>query len=73
VPDLAKDRPLQEQILAATIADWRPSGAAPGSPISGAVDTAAWEKTIAFMTTLKLVPKPVTIADLVDTSVVPAP
>ncbi|MEA2547520.1 MAG: putative riboflavin transport system substrate-binding protein [Chloroflexota bacterium] len=73
VPDLATNRPLQEAILAATIADWRPSGAAAGSPISGAVDTAAWQKTIAFMTTLGLVPKPVTIADLVDTSVAPGP
>ena len=71
VPDLATSRPLQEAILAATIADWRPSNAAAGSQISGAVDTAAWQKTIAFMTTLGLVPKPVTIADLVDTSVAP--
>ena len=71
VPDLATNRPLQEAILAATIADWRPSNAAAGSQISGAVDTAAWQKTIAFMTTLGLVPKPVTIADLVDTSVAP--
>jgi len=73
VPDLATNRPLQEAILAATIADWRPSAAAAGSPISGAVDTAAWQKTIAFMTTLGLVPKPVTTTDLVDTSVAPAP
>ena len=71
VPDLAKNRPLQEAILAATIADWRPSGAAAGSPITGAVDTAAWDKTLAFMTTLGLVPKPVKTVDLVDTTVVP--
>ena len=71
VPDLARNRPLQEAILAATIADWRPSGAAAGAPISGAVDTAAWDKTLAFMTTLGLVPKPVTTTDLVDTSVAP--
>jgi NitT/TauT family transport system substrate-binding protein len=69
VPDLAKNRSLQEAILAATIADWRPTGAAAGAPISGAVDTAAWDKTLAFMTSLKLVPKPVTTTDLVDTSV----
>jgi NitT/TauT family transport system substrate-binding protein len=69
VPDLASNRPLQEAILAATIADWRPSGAAPGSPITGAVDSAAWGKTVTFMTSLGLVPKPVTTTDLVDTTV----
>jgi NitT/TauT family transport system substrate-binding protein len=69
VPDLASNRPLQEAILAATIADWRPSGAAAGSPISGAVDSAAWAKTVTFMTSLGLVPKPVTTTDLVDTTV----
>jgi NitT/TauT family transport system substrate-binding protein len=69
VPDLASNRPLQEAILAATIADWRPSGAAAGSPITGAVDSAAWGKTVTFMTSLGLVPKPVTTTDLVDTTV----
>ena len=71
VPDLAKNRPLQEAVLAATIADWRPSSAAAGAPITGAVDTAAWEKTVTFMTSLGLVPKPVTTSDLVDTSFAP--
>ena len=71
VPDLAKNRPLQEAILAATIADWRPSGAVAGSPITGAVDTAGWDKTLAFMTSLGLVPKPVTVPNLVDTSFAP--
>jgi NitT/TauT family transport system substrate-binding protein len=71
VPDLASNRPLQEAILAATIADWRPSGAAAGSPITGAVDTAAGDKTVTFMTSLGLVPKPVTTTDLVDTTVAP--
>lgn len=71
VPDLAKNRPLQEAVLAATIADWRASGAAAGSPITGAVDTAAWDKTLTFMTSLGLVPKPVTVTDLVDTTFAP--
>jgi NitT/TauT family transport system substrate-binding protein len=71
VPDLAKNRPLQEAVLAATIADWRPSGAAAGAPITGAVDTAAWQKTVTFMTSLGLVPKPVTPSDLVDTTFAP--
>jgi NitT/TauT family transport system substrate-binding protein len=68
VPELAKNRALQEAVLAATIADWRPSGAAAGAPIGGAVDPAAWDKTVAFMTTLGLVPKPVKTIDLLDTS-----
>jgi NitT/TauT family transport system substrate-binding protein len=70
VPDLAKDRPLQEAILNATIDAWRPSGAAAGSAITGAVDTAAWDKTITFMTSHGFVSKPVTAPDLVDTSFV---
>jgi NitT/TauT family transport system substrate-binding protein len=73
VPDLAKDRPLQEAILNATIDAWRPTGAASGSPITGAVDTAAWDTTIAFMTSHGFVSKPVTVADLVDTSFVSGP
>jgi putative riboflavin transport system substrate-binding protein len=68
VPDLAKNRPLQDAILAATIADWRPSGAASDLPITGSVDTTGWDKSLAFMTSLGLVPKPVTVLDLVDTS-----
>ena len=71
VPDLAKNRPLQEAVLAATIADWRPTGAAAGAPITGAVDTAAWDKTLTFMTSLGLVAKPVAVGDLVDTSFAP--
>jgi NitT/TauT family transport system substrate-binding protein len=70
VPDLAKDRPLQEAILNATIDAWRPSGAAAGSAITGAIDTAGWDKTITFMTSHGFVSKPVTAADLVDTSFV---
>jgi NitT/TauT family transport system substrate-binding protein len=69
-PDLGKDRALQDAILAATIDAWRPNGAAAGAPITGAVDSAAWTQTLAFMTTLGLVPKPVTVGDLVDTSFV---
>ena len=68
VPDLAKNRPAQVAILAATIASWRAPGAAAGSPLTGTIDTAAWDQSVAFMTKLKLVAKPVTSADLVDTS-----
>ncbi len=70
VPDLGKDRATQAKILDATIAAWRPKGSVAGAPISGVVDQSAWQKTLATMTSLKLVPKPVTIGDLVDTTFV---
>jgi putative riboflavin transport system substrate-binding protein len=70
VPDLGKDRALQAKILDATIAAWRPKGSVAGATITGAVDQSAWQKTLMTMTSLKLVPKPVTISDLVDTSFV---
>ena len=73
VPELGKDRATQQAILAATIAAWRPSGAATGSTISGAVHPAAWDRTVAFMTSLGLVAKPVLAADLVDTTFAAGP
>ncbi|MBA2720379.1 MAG: ABC transporter substrate-binding protein [Chloroflexi bacterium] len=71
VPELGKERAKQAAILDATIAAWRPTGAAANAPVTGAVDPAAWDKTVEFMTSLKLVPKPVTSGDLVDTSFAP--
>jgi NitT/TauT family transport system substrate-binding protein len=71
VPELGKDQALQLALLEATISAWRPAGAASGSPITGAVDASAWDETVAFMTSLKLVPKPVTSSDLVDTTFAP--
>jgi putative riboflavin transport system substrate-binding protein len=68
VPDLAKDRATQEAILAATIEAWRPAGAAAGTQLTGAIDPADWDASAAYMTTLGLVPKPVTSSDLVDTT-----
>jgi NitT/TauT family transport system substrate-binding protein len=68
VPDLAKDRATQEAILAATIAAWRPAGLAAGAPLTGSIDPADWDASAAYMTTLGLVPKPVSSSDLVDTS-----
>jgi NitT/TauT family transport system substrate-binding protein len=68
VPDLATARPAQEAILAATIAAWRTPGAAADAPLSGAIDPTAWQRSVDYMTTLGLVPKPVTPTDLVDTS-----
>ena len=68
VPDLAKNRDLQLAILTATIADWRRSSDSAGAPISGAIDQPGWQASLAFMTKLGLVPKPVTVGDLVDPS-----
>jgi NitT/TauT family transport system substrate-binding protein len=68
VPDLAQHRATQEAILAATIDAWRPAGAAPGAPLTGAIDPANWDASVAYMTSLDLVPKPVTANDLVDSS-----
>ena len=73
VPELGKERAKQAAILDATIAAWRPKGALAGTSITGVVDQAAWQKSLDFMTSLKLVPKPVTVGDLVDPSFVTAP
>jgi NitT/TauT family transport system substrate-binding protein len=68
VPDLAKAPALQAEILAATIATWknaRTNGA------YGSIDTAGWQQSLTFMTSLGLVPNPVTTSQLVDTSLLP--
>ena len=68
VPDLAQDPALQRQILDATVATWKNTrtGAA-----YGAIDLAGWQQSLDFMTTLGLVPNPVTVDQLVDTSLLP--
>jgi NitT/TauT family transport system substrate-binding protein len=68
VPDLAKDPGTQLAILNATIAAWRAPGSAASSKLSGAIDRDGWTKTIASMQSMGLVAKPVTLADLIDTS-----
>jgi NitT/TauT family transport system substrate-binding protein len=73
VPDLAKDKATQRAILAATIAAWRPSGVGATDQLTGAIDPADWDASATYMTTLGMVPKPVTSADLVDTSFTSAP
>jgi NitT/TauT family transport system substrate-binding protein len=71
VPESAKDTDLQLAILTATIADWRKSGDSAGAPITGGIDASAWQASLTFMTSLGLVPKPVTAKDLVDGSLLP--
>ncbi len=70
---LGQDRPLQEAILAATIGAWAPSGAAAGAPLTGAIDTPGWQKSIDYLTTLGLVAKPVTTQDVVSTAFTSGP
>ncbi len=64
VPELGQDRELQAAILAATIDVWGRAGATPGEGL-GAIDRAGWEASVEFMTKLNMVPKPVTVDDLV--------
>ncbi len=70
VPDLAADPDLQRAILDATVAAWKNprTGAAYGT-----IDRDAWQKSLDFMTTLGLVPNPVTVDQLVDESLLPRP
>jgi hypothetical protein len=73
VPELAQARDAQTAILAATIAAWSPTGAAAGAPLTGTIDTSGWQKSIDYLTTLKLVAKPVTTDDLTSTAFTAAP
>jgi len=69
VPELAASRDTQAAILDATIEVWRgPIQEARGL---GAIEPSDWEKSVAFMTELGLVPNPVTVEDLVDTGFLP--
>jgi NitT/TauT family transport system substrate-binding protein len=69
VPDLAADRDTQAAILDATIEVWRgPNQEARGL---GAIESADWEQSVAFMTEVGLVPNPVTVEDLIDTGFLP--
>ncbi len=68
VPTLAQDKPLQAQILAATIETWKNTRT--NAPY-GTIDTAGWQQSLDFMTSLGLVPNPVTVAQLTDSSLLP--
>jgi NitT/TauT family transport system substrate-binding protein len=71
VPELASQQALQMTILKATIATWSsPYTQAHGL---GAIDPAAWQSSLTFMSSLPehLVPNPVTVGQLIDTSLLP--
>jgi len=68
VPELGQNRDTQKAILQATIETWQ----SPRGTRFGALDAAGWESSITFMTDLKLVPKPVTVDDVIDGRFLPA-
>ena len=72
VPELGQNRDTQAAILDATIEAWGRAGATPGEGL-GQIDRAGWGASVEFMTKLGLVPKPVTVDDLVTEDFVKAP
>ena len=70
VPELAKTPDTQMAILNATIDSW--TGPTQVDHGLGALDTDGWTSSIAYMTTLGLVPKPVTTDDVLQTDLLPA-
>ena len=67
VPELGQERAKQAAILGATIADWSVPG---GSPATyGTIDRPGWSATIDYLTRLGMVPKPVTVDDVIGTIV----
>jgi NitT/TauT family transport system substrate-binding protein len=75
VPDLGQDTATQKAILDATIAAWLPAGKS-ASPVAGklgAIDRDGWQASIDYMTTLGLVPTPVTVDQLVTEEFLPTP
>jgi NitT/TauT family transport system substrate-binding protein len=70
VPDLAAKRDLQAAILDATIAVW--SGPAQEKGGLGAIEPDDWQKSVDYLKTLDLVPNPVSVDDLIDSSLLPA-
>jgi NitT/TauT family transport system substrate-binding protein len=68
VPDLAQKPELAAQVLDATIATWtNPRTNAP----YGSIDRDAWQQSLEFMSSIGLVPNPVTVDQLVDESLQP--
>ena len=70
VPELGSARDTQAAILDATIDVW--TGRAQEASGLGAIDPGDWEKSIAYLKTLDLVPNPVTVDDVIETGLLPA-
>jgi len=73
VPEIATDKDAQLAVLRATIDEWH--DALTDAEGLGAIDTAGWTRSIAFLSSLPggLVPNPVTAAGIVDDSLLPVP
>jgi len=69
VPDLASSRDTQAAILDATIEVWR--GPVQEARGLGAIEPADWESSVDYLTTLGLVPNPVTVDELIETGLLP--
>ena len=69
VPELGSARDAQAAILTATVDAW--TGPIQSANGLGAIDRDGWARSIAFLTTLGLVPKPVTVDDLVQDDLIP--
>jgi NitT/TauT family transport system substrate-binding protein len=69
VPELGQDRQTQRAILMATIDMWQSDRTTAEG--LGAIDRAGWDESIAFLTELNLVAKPVTVDQLVDPRFIP--
>lgn len=69
VPDLASARETQAAILDATIDVW--TGAAQEADGLGTIVPADWEASIEYLTSLGLVPNPVTADQMLDASLLP--
>jgi NitT/TauT family transport system substrate-binding protein len=67
-PTLGENRELQAAILAATIEAWQGDDAAKEL---GTIDRASWQASLDFMTSLGLVPNPVTVDGLVSEEFAP--
>jgi NitT/TauT family transport system substrate-binding protein len=69
VPELASDRDTQAAILDATIETWR--GPVQDAGGLGATDPAAWDASIEYLTSLGLVPNPVTSESMLAGQLLP--
>jgi NitT/TauT family transport system substrate-binding protein len=70
VPELASDRAGQAAILDATIDSWQ--GPLTATRGLGAIDRDGWTKSIEYMTSLGLVPQPVTVDDVIREGLLPS-
>jgi NitT/TauT family transport system substrate-binding protein len=69
VPELGSARDAQMAILTATVDSW--TGTVQAASGLGAIDRDGWTRSIAYLTTLGLVPNPVTVDDLVEDGFIP--